>query len=141
VTALTEHNGNSGSNVTIHESDAAPGAAVLSGNVTIPQLVKQVIPAVVSIDVKADGNEDEGTGMIITSNGEVVTNNHVIELYTDTTGGTITITEYGQAKAMPATLIGYDATKDVALLRINNASNLHTVTFGSSRARPKLAMP
>jgi S1-C subfamily serine protease len=132
VTALTDHNGSSGSNVTIHESNAAPGAAVLSGNVTIPQLVKEVIPAVVSIDVKAGGNEDEGTGMIITSNGEVITNNHVIELYTESTGGTITITEYGQSKANPATLLGYDAQKDVALLRIDNASNLHTITFGSS---------
>ena len=42
------------------------------------------------------------------------------------------MTEYGQTKAEPATLIGYDATKDVALLRITNASNLPTVTFGSS---------
>jgi S1-C subfamily serine protease len=62
----------------------------------------------------------------------VVTNNHVIELFTGTSGGTITVTEYGQTKADPATLIGYDATKDVALLKINNASNLPTVTFGSS---------
>ena len=54
---------------------------MLSGNVTIPQLVDKVIPAVVSIDVKSNGNEDEGTGMIITSDGEVITNNHVIELY------------------------------------------------------------
>ena len=41
--------------VTIHESSAAPGAAVLSGNVTIPELVNKVIHAVVSIDVKATG--------------------------------------------------------------------------------------
>jgi S1-C subfamily serine protease len=132
VTAFVDHNNNGGESVTIHESNSAPGAAVLSGNVTIPQLVKDVIPAVVSIDVKAGGNEDEGTGMIITSNGEVITNNHVIELFTSTTGGSITVTEYGQTKALPATLVGYDATKDVALLRINNVSNLKTVTFGSS---------
>jgi putative serine protease PepD len=124
---------NTGNNVTIHESNSAPGAAVLSGNVTIPQLVKEVIPAVVSIDVKSGGNEDEGTGMIITSNGEVVTNNHVIELYTTGGGsGTITVTQYGQTKPEAATLIGYDESKDVALLKINNVSNLRTVTFGSS---------
>jgi S1-C subfamily serine protease len=56
----------------------------------------------------------------------------VIELYTGTTGGSITVTEYGQTKANPATLIGYDATKDVALLKINSATKLQTVTFGSS---------
>ena len=134
VTAIADHDNNGGdSNVTIHESNAAPGAAVLSGNVTIPQLVSKVIPAVVSIDVKSNGSEDEGTGMIITSNGEVITNNHVIELYSEGGNtGTITVTEYGQTKALPTTLVGYDQTKDVALLKINNASNLPTVTFGNS---------
>jgi S1-C subfamily serine protease len=134
VTALANNNnGNSVTNV-IRESNATPGAAVLSGNVTIPQLVKKVIPAVVSIDVKSGGNEDEGTGMIITSGGEVVTNNHVIEAFTDGGGtGSITVTEYGQKKAEPATLIGYNTQQDVALLKINNPpATLPTVTFGSS---------
>jgi serine protease Do len=133
VTALANNNGDNGSNVTIHESSAAPGAAVLSGNVTIPQLVGKVIPAVVSIDVKSNGEEDQGTGMIITSSGEVLTNNHVIELYSQGGNtGTITVTEYGQTKALPTTLVGYDQSKDVALLKINNASDLPTVTFGNS---------
>jgi len=134
VTALSDNNnGSSGSSVTIHESSAAPGAAVLSGNVTIPELVSKVIPAVVSIDVKSNGNEDEGTGMIITSNGEVITNNHVIELYSQGGNtGSITVTEYGQTKPLPTTLVGYDQSKDVALLKINNASNLPTITFGNS---------
>jgi S1-C subfamily serine protease len=133
VTALAD-NGNGGSTVTIHESNSTPGAAVLSGNVTIPQLVRKVIPAVVSIDVKSHNDEDEGTGMIISSSGEVVTNNHVIELYTaGGETGSITVTEYGQKKSEPATLIGYNSQQDVALLRINNPSaNLPTVTFGSS---------
>jgi S1-C subfamily serine protease len=133
VTAIADNSNNSTSGVTVNESGATPGAAVLSGNVTIPQLVSKVIPAVVSIDVKSQGNEDEGTGMIISSDGEVITNNHVIELYVDDgNSGTITVTEYGQTKALPTTLIGYDQTKDVALLKINGGSNLPTVTFGNS---------
>jgi putative serine protease PepD len=133
VTALAD-NGNGNNDITIHEGNADPGAAVLSGNVTIPELVKKVIPAVVSIDVKSHGNEDEGTGMIITPSGEVVTNNHVIELFTNEGGsGTITVTEYGQKKADPATLVGYNTQEDVALLKINDPSpNLPTVTFGNS---------
>ena len=134
VTAVADNqNGSGSSNAVIHESTAAPGAAVLSGNVTIPQLVDRVIPAVVSIDVKSNGSEDQGTGMIITSDGEVITNNHVIELYSQGGNtGSITVTEYGQTKALPTTLVGYDQSKDVALLKINNASNLPTVTFGNS---------
>ena len=135
VTALANNNNNDNSagNVTIHESNAKPGAAVLSGNVTIPELVDKVIPAVVSIDVKSNGNEDQGTGMIITPDGEVITNNHVIELYVQGgKSGSITVTQYGQTKSEATSLVGYDATKDVALLKINNVSNLPTVTFGSS---------
>ncbi len=133
VTALADHTGSNGSGSVIHESTAAPGAAVLSGNVTIPQLVERVIPAVVSIDVKAGQSEDQGTGMIITSDGDVLTNNHVIELYSQNgNSGSITVTEYGQTKALPTTLVGYDQSKDVALLKIDNASNLPTVTFGNS---------
>jgi putative serine protease PepD len=134
VTALADNNSNNDTgNAVIHESNASPGAAVLSGNVTIPQLVDKVINAVVSIDVKSNGNEDEGTGMILTSSGEVITNNHVIEIYSEgSNSGSITVTEYGQTKPLPATLIGYDQTKDMALLKINNASNLPTVTFGDS---------
>jgi S1-C subfamily serine protease len=133
VTALAD-NGNGGNNVTIHESNSTPGAAVLSGNVTIPQLVKKVIPAVVSIDVKSRNSEDEGTGMIISPSGEVVTNNHVIEAYTDGgETGSITVTEYGQKKSEAVTLVGYNSQQDVALLKINSPSpNLPTVTFGSS---------
>ncbi len=133
VTALTDHTTKGSSPSVIRVGSAAPGAAVLNGNVTIPQLVERVIPAVVSIDVKAGNGEDQGTGMIITSDGEVVTNNHVIELYTQNGGkGSITVTESGQTKALATTLVGYDQTKDVALLKINSATNLPTVTFGSS---------
>ena len=133
VTALSDNTNNGTGGVTIHESNAAPGAAVLSGNVTIPQLVNKVIHAVVSIDVTSGNNEDQGTGMIVTSDGEVVTNNHVIELFVQGgRTGSITVTEYGQTKHLPTALIGYDQTKDVALLKIENASNLPTVTFGNS---------
>ena len=134
VTALTTNRtSDTGGSLTIHESNAAPGAAVLSGNVTIPQLVDKVIHAVVSIDVKSGTSEDQGTGMIITSDGEIITNNHVIELYVQGgRTGSITVTEYGQTKALPTSLIGYDQSKDVALLKIDNTSGQPTVTFGNS---------
>ena len=64
----------------------------------------------------------------------MITNNHVIELFTQGGGtGSITVTEYGQKKADPATLVGYNTQQDVALLKINDPEpDLPTVTFGSS---------
>ena len=121
----------------VHVGSATPGPA-LAGGAQIPAIVKSVLPEVVSIDAKGPGSassgffggpvEDQGTGMIITTSGEIITNNHVISGAT-----TITVTLYGETAALPATLVGADPTNDVALLRITSPpSNLRAVTFGNS---------
>lgn len=109
-----------------------PASSGNSSGLSIPELVVKVQPSVVSIDVKGQGSEDQGTGMIISSNGLVVTNNHVIAA--SVPGGSITVTRTGSTRALPATLIGTNPIDDVALIRINNVSNLPTVTFGNSNA-------
>jgi S1-C subfamily serine protease len=116
--------------VTIDEITNPPGAGYLPGGISIPKLVNKALPSIVSIDVKGEGEEDQGTGMIITKNGLVVTNNHVIAAAAN--NGTITVTRTGSTKALPATLIGTNPIDDVALIRINNISGLTPVTFGNS---------
>jgi putative serine protease PepD len=128
VTAATDNGG--GSSVTVNESTATPGAATLGGGVSIPKLVQKVLPTVVSIEVTHRGEEDQGTGMILTSGGEVVTNNHVIALAEE--GGTITVTRSGTTDKEAASLIGADPGNDVALVQIKGASGLPTVTLGNS---------
>jgi S1-C subfamily serine protease len=118
--------------LTIKEVGAGPGAAILPNGVSIPKLVQRALPSIVSIKVIGSGEEDQGTGMIITSNGLVVTNNHVIAAAVH--GGTITVTRSGTTKSLPATLVGTNPIDDVALLRIDNVSHLSTVTFGNSNA-------
>ncbi len=118
--------------------EETPGPA-LAGGAQIPTIVKSVLPEVVSIDARGPGtasgglfgggpSEDQGTGMIIDSSGEVITNNHVIS------GATaITVTLYGQTTALPATLVGADPSSDAALLKITSPpANLEAVTFGDS---------
>ena len=120
------------SGVTINSVAASPGAAILPNGMSIPKLVNRVQPSVVSIDVKGSGEEDQGTGMIITSNGLVVTNNHVIAAAVQS--GTITVTRTGSTKSIPAVLVGTNPIDDVALIKIEGVSNLPTVTFGNSNA-------
>lgn len=107
---------------------ATPGPA-LAGGQSIPTIVKGVLPEVVSIDaVGPTTGEDQGTGMIISSAGEVITNNHVIQGAT-----TITVTVYNETNKLSATLVGADPTNDVALLKISSPpANLQPVTFGDS---------
>ena len=128
--ASTTNSGPGG--VTIDAVTNKPGAGYLPGGVSIPKLINKALPSIVSIDVKGQGQEDQGTGMVITQSGLVITNNHVIAAAAN--GGTITVTRTGSTKALPATLIGTNPVDDVALIRINNISGLRPITFGDSNA-------
>ena len=120
-----------GNGLTIQSVTNSPGAAILPNGESIPKLVQRLLPSVVSIDVTGAAGEDQGTGMIISSTGLVITNNHVIS--SATSGGTITVTRSGTTKKLPATLIGTNPINDVALIRINNISGLPAVSFGNSK--------
>src|ERR1039457_2065918 len=126
--ASTSNSGPGG--VTIDAVTNKPGAGYLPGGMSIPKLINKALPSIVSIDVKGQGGEDQGTGMVITKNGLVITNNHVIAAAVN--GGTITVTRTGSTKALPATLIGTNPIDDVALIRMDNVSGLKPVTFGNS---------
>ena len=68
-----------------------------------------------------------GTGMVLTSNGEVLTNNHVISGATS-----IHVKDIGNGRTYTATVVGYDDSDDVAVLQIQGASGLATAKIGSS---------
>jgi len=118
--------------LTLLQSKGTPGPAVLSNGASIPSLVREVSPSVVSIDVSTSFSEDQGSGMIISSDGLVVTNNHVIAAASGGRGS-ITVTRTGTTSVLPAILLGTDPTNDIALLQIQGASHLPPVTFGNSR--------
>src|ERR1700752_380753 len=68
-----------------------------------------------------------GTGMIVTRSGHVLTNNHVIR------GATaIRVINVNTGKRYTATVLGYSVTSDVALLKLNGASGLTTVSTANS---------
>jgi S1-C subfamily serine protease len=67
-----------------------------------------------------------GTGMVLTADGEILTNNHVVE---GASSIQVTIPGHGSSTA---TVVGVDPTDDVALLQLNSASGLATVTLGDS---------
>ena len=90
--------------------------------------MKSVSPSIVAVTA-TNGNQaaKAGTGMIITSTGQVLTNDHVIDGATD-----ITVALNGSTTQWPATLVGADPDRDVALLQITNQSGLPAVTFADS---------
>ncbi len=71
--------------------------------------------------------EGAGTGMLLSSTGEVLTNNHVIR-----GASSIKVTIAGRSGTFPATVVGADPSADVAVLQIQGVSGLPTVTLGDS---------
>ncbi len=93
------------------------------------QVEAKVDPALVDVVSNIDYGQAQaaGTGIVLTSAGEILTNNHVVEGATS-----ITVTDVGNAKTYKATVVGYDAQADVAVLRLQGASGLATAALGSS---------
>ena len=108
-----------------------------SGSTNIQAILAKVEPAIV--DIATTGYQSNGffggqsqfqaagTGMIMTSSGEVLTNAHVIA-----NASTIKVTLFGQTTSYTAKVIGADTAHDVAVIQIEGAPSLPTVTFGTS---------
>jgi len=100
-----------------------------TGSLNASALAAQVDPAIVDIDsnLKYSDATAQGTGMVISASGLVLTNNHVIDGATSVSAQVVT-----SGKTYTAKIIGYDSTDDVALLQLVGASNLKTVTLSDS---------
>ncbi len=77
----------------------------------------------INTDLKYDDASAAGTGMVLTSGGLVMTNNHVVEGAT-----TVTVTDPSTSATYTATVVGTDSEDDVALLQLADASGLTTIT-------------
>ena len=82
---------------------------------------------VIDTDLAYQGNAAAGTGMVLTSSGEVLTNNHVISGATS-----IKVIVPTTNHSYKARVVGYDRTADVALLQLQGAPNLKTVAVSSA---------
>jgi S1-C subfamily serine protease len=92
-------------------------------------IAAKAAPALVDIntDLSFQGGQAAGTGIVITSNGLVLTNNHVIS------GATrISATDVGNGKSYTGVVVGYDRSHDIAVVQLQDASNLITASIGDS---------
>jgi S1-C subfamily serine protease len=109
-----------------HNNAAGSGSSSLLNQTAV---VDKVEPGLVDITaaLKYDSETAEGTGMILSASGLVLTNNHVID---GATAVTASLADSGHT--YQARVVGYDSTDDVALLQLDGASGLATVRFGNS---------
>jgi S1-C subfamily serine protease len=108
---------------------SASGITSGSKVLTTSQIAAQVDPGLVNITTTLGYQHARaaGTGMVLTSSGEVLTNNHVINGATS-----IRATDVGNGRTYQARVVGYDHGHDIAVLQLQGASGLKTVTPGDS---------
>jgi len=97
--------------------------------VNLVALAARVDPGLVDINTQlGDQNAAAaGTGIVLSSFGDVLTNNHVIRGATS-----ITVTDVGNGRTYPATVVGYDSSHDIAVLQLQGASGLQAASIGDS---------
>ncbi|MEU9622370.1 MULTISPECIES: trypsin-like peptidase domain-containing protein [unclassified Streptomyces] len=106
-----------------------PGTTVSqSSKGTVAGVAQAVSPMIVEINATSTAGKSTGSGVVITSDGEVVTNNHVIS------GASSIKVRLSTGKTYTAKVVGTDADKDLALIKLQGASGLKTATLGDSSA-------
>jgi S1-C subfamily serine protease len=110
--------------------DGGPSSGATStAGLTVASAAQQV--GIVEIDtvLKYQNAQAAGTGMVLTSDGEILTNNHVIDGATS-----ISVTVSSTGVTYTATVVGTDPTDDVAVLQLAHASGLQTAKLSTAAA-------
>jgi putative serine protease PepD len=122
-----------------HYADAATpvaSASTITGTdsstttTNVGAVADKVLPSVVQVNEQTSSVQGTGSGMVISSTGLIVTNNHVIADYV-ADGGTLSVTTY-DGKTYNAKVIGYITADDIAVIQAEGVSGWTPVTFADS---------
>jgi putative serine protease PepD len=103
---------------------SAVNASALDGSVA--GVAKAVSPSIVRIDASTSDAESTGSGVIITADGQIITNNHVVA------GADSVKVTFSSGKTGTAKVVGTDPQKDLALIKVDGGSGLPPATLGDS---------
>jgi S1-C subfamily serine protease len=110
-------------------SSTGAAAATSKTELSTAQIANRIDPGLVDVTSTLGFQQAtaKGTGIVLTSNGEILTNNHVINGATS-----VSVTDIGNGKTYKAAVVGYDESKDVAVLQLTGASGLTVANLGDS---------
>ena len=113
----------------IDQQSNANNASTVSQVLDPAAVAAKVSPGLVNVNTVLgyEGARAAGTGIVLTSDGEVLTNHHVVEGATQ-----ISVVDVGNGKTYSASVVGYDETHDIAVLKLKDASGLQTAKTGDS---------
>lgn len=120
TTQISQQNINSG---TVTSSDEKPSLTI---SLTATDIYEANVDSVVSIEVKNSYSVGYGTGFIVSEEGYIVTNYHVVE-----NGRSISVTLYDES-VYSAKLIGYEESNDLAVIKIEPQGHIESLVYGKS---------
>jgi putative serine protease PepD len=125
--ALTDNNNTTTSSAGLNVTTQTAPSVKLDGSITAA--ANRIQPSVVTINVQGSQESGTGSGVIIRSDGYILTNNHVVSVGAN--GGSISVvTNDGQHAS--AKIIGTDSSDDLAVIKVDGLKNLTAATFGKS---------
>ena len=123
-------------------ASAAPSTSTVANQTQSPpadgsveSVAQKVLPSVVKIDVSGNGEAGSGSGIILTADGTILTNNHVVEVAGE--GGTIKV-DFSDGTSADAEVLGTDPLTDTAVIKAQDVSDLtpgHDRQVGQPRRR------
>jgi len=110
----------------------APVSGSTKANPNWSAVAAAVEPSVVAVKVSGQSGSGEGSGVVLDTQGRVITNNHVVA---DAAGGGTIQVVLADGRGYPAKVVGTDPQTDIAVIQIQNApSGLKPAVFGDSSA-------
>jgi putative serine protease PepD len=97
---------------------------------SIASVAAKILPSVVSIEVKTSTGGDTGSGIVISDQGFILTNNHVIAAAVGGAGKLSVV--FPDKQHVPAVIAGRDTVSDLAVVQVSNVHGLHAASLGSS---------
>ena len=126
VALVAKPDNNTAGGTQITAAPSVPAASLPAGSVE--QVAAKVVPSVVKLETDMGRASEEGSGIILSSDGLILTNNHVVE---GAKGGDTTIT-LADGRTTKFTLVGTDPSSDIAVVKADGVSDLTPITIGSS---------
>lgn len=118
---------------TLTDNNTSTGASPVTGTTvsqsskgTVAGVAAAVSPAIVEIQASSSSGQSTGSGVVITGDGEIITNNHVIA------GAQTVKVQLSTGKTYTADVVGTSPDKDLALIKLQGASGLKTAALGNS---------
>lgn len=117
-----------GTPASVASDESAAGAGATPSSLDIEAVAAEVLPSVVRIDVSGSQGTGAGSGIILSKDGRILTNNHVIS---GADGGSIRVS-FNDGSHADATVVGTDPLTDVAVIQAEGVSGLTPADIGKS---------